>query len=40
MTTKVLAAAAPHAQRSPVLGYGLAALVSGCVWTLLLATLL
>jgi hypothetical protein len=40
MTTEVFAAAAPRARRSPALGYGLAALVSGCVWTLLLVTLL
>ena len=41
MTTEVLTAAtAPRRRRSPALGYGLAAVVSVCVWALLLASLL
>lgn len=40
MTTEVITASAPRVRRTPALGYGLAALVSGCVWTLLLVSLL
>lgn len=40
MTTKAIAAAPAQSRRSQALGYGLAALVSTCVWALLLASLL